>query len=79
MTVQDATKELINSKYFHDCAKLRNKEGARLRMFRVRFKRDELSTGACIEMLEFFKYKISYNIIEKPELFFHEDCDDKSM
>lgn len=75
MNIAEATNELINSHLFKDCAKARTKEGARLRMFRVRFKRGELSTGACIEMLEYFDYKIEYDIVKKPDIL-KEDCDE---
>lgn len=75
MTIFEATNELINSNHFKDCARSRTKEGARLRMFRVRFKRGELSTGACIEMLEYFNYKIKYEIVKKSDML-QEDCEE---
>ena len=75
MTIEEATNELINSPHFKDCAKARTKEGARLRMFRIRFKRGELSTGACIEMLEYFNYSIHFDIVRKPDIL-KEGCDE---
>lgn len=74
-SIYSTTLELIYSPYFKDCAKRRTKEGARLRMFRIRFLRGLLTTGACVDMLEYFKYEIDFTIRNKPELVFHEDCD----
>lgn len=74
MSIEEAVNELVNSNHFRECAKARTKEGARLRMFRVRFKRGELTTGACIEMLEYFGYKIQFDIVKKPNLL--KDCDE---
>ena len=79
MIIWNVTEELVNSKYFKDCARQRNKEGARLRMFRLRFKRSLLTTGSCVEMLEYFKYEIEYKIIRKPELVYHDACDNKNF
>jgi|KBSMisStaDraftv2_1062788.scaffolds.fasta_scaffold798620_1 hypothetical protein len=75
MTIKQAVQELILHDEFIKCAKLRTKQGAKLRMFRVRFNRGLIDNAGLIQLLEQFKYQIQITIIKKPNFFYNENCE----
>jgi len=58
MEVNSALENLLKSQAFKEKAKIKDKDGGRLRMFMTRYQRGEISTGAAVEMLENFGYKV---------------------
>ena len=64
MGVKEAIQDLINSEGFKNKAKQRNAEGAKYRMFIMRFNKGELKTGATIDFLIEHDYRIE---IKKPK------------
>lgn len=58
MEIDKALQNLIQSKEFKELAKEKNADGGKLRMFRTRYQRGEVSTGAAVSLLEKFGYGI---------------------
>jgi hypothetical protein len=58
MEVNSALEDLLKSNTFKEKAKEKNKDGGRLRMFVTRYQRGQISTGAAVELLENFGYKV---------------------
>lgn len=64
MTIQQATKHLIESKEFKEIAKGKNSIGGKYRMFLTRYNKGKIKTGAAIGFLLAHEYKVD---IKKPK------------
>jgi hypothetical protein len=58
MEVNKALNNLLSSDTFKEKAKVKDKDGGKLRMFVTRYQRGEVSTGAAVTLLEKFGYKV---------------------
>lgn len=58
MEINEALEHLLRSTSFKDKAKVKDREGSRLRMFVSRYQRGEVSPGNAVSLLDEFGYTV---------------------
>lgn len=65
MTINEAFDEFLESDAFKDIAKGKDALGSKYRVYLRRYKRDELKTGAIVELLLANGYEVKANRVRK--------------